>query len=62
MRRLHSPANAHPLKVVTGKRILLILDFGDAQHPPSLGQLAKRHSNLNFSSIVPAQGTTTNQG
>jgi hypothetical protein len=28
---LHSPANAHPLKVVTGKRNLLILDFGDAQ-------------------------------
>jgi hypothetical protein len=27
---LHSPANAHPLKVVTGKRNLLILDFGDA--------------------------------
>jgi hypothetical protein len=30
-RTLHSPANAHPLKVVTGKRNLLILDFGDAQ-------------------------------
>ena len=28
---LHSPANAHPLKVVTGKRSLLIVDFGDAQ-------------------------------
>ena len=28
---LHSPANAHPLKVVTGKRNPLILDFGDAQ-------------------------------
>ena len=28
---LHSSANAHPLKVVTGKRNLLVLDFGDAQ-------------------------------
>ena len=26
---LHSPANAHPLKLATGKGYLLILDFGD---------------------------------
>ena len=33
---LHSPANAHPLKVVTGKRNLLIPDFGDAHPKPAI--------------------------
>jgi hypothetical protein len=37
---LHSPANAHPLKVVTGKRNLLILDFGDAQLQKTKNTLA----------------------